>query len=131
MLLQAFAEPSQQGAAPASGGLEEASSADAAAPQVHAQIGEQLPGVVQEPAHAGTATQQQQALPHPQSASAHAAANRQVELAIPTEEGQAEVQADQNRGPHSDHSTFDLPGSHFDDDDPSNPDGKLMSLLMG
>lgn len=26
---------------------------------------------------------------------------------------------------------FGLSGPHFNDDDPSNPDGKLMSLLMG
>lgn len=131
MLLQAFAEPSQLGAAPASGGLEEASSVDATVPQAHVQIREQLPGVGEEQAHAGIASQRQHALAHPQTATAHAAANGQAGLAMPIEEGQTEVQADQNQGRHSDHSTFDLPGSDFNDDDPSNPDGKLMSLLMG
>lgn len=128
MLLQAFAEPSQQGAASASGGHEEASSADAAAsqaqnPSAHlAQIGEQ--------ADAGIPPHQQQAMAHPQSADAHAAGSGQAGLAMSTQHGQVDVQADQSQGRHLETSNFDLPGS-INDDDPSNPDGKLMSLLMG
>ena len=127
MLLQAFAEPSQQGAAAASGGHEEASSADAAMPQVS----EQLAGVVEEHAHAGIASQQQDSLDHPQVANVNDAASGQAGLAMPTGQGQTDVQADQNQGQHAGNSTFDLPGSCLNDDDPSNPDGKLMSLLMG
>lgn len=127
MLLQAFAEPSQQGTAPASAGHEEASSADAVVPQ--AQVSEQLTGVVEEQAHAGIASQQQHAFAHPQSANAYDAASEQAGLA--TAQGQADVQADQNQGRVSGNIAFDLPSSRFNDDDPSNPDGKLMSLLMG
>ena len=129
VLLQAFAEPSQQGAAPASGGHEEASSADAVMPQ--AQVSEHLAGVVEEQAHAGIASQQQHALAHPQSANAYGAASEQAGLALSTVQGQADVQADQNQARLSSSSAFDLPSSRFNDDDPSNPDGKLMSLLMG
>lgn len=124
MLLQAFAEPSQQGAASASGGHEEASSADAAEPQ--AQINAHLAGVGEQ-ADAGIASHQQQALASTQSAAAHAAASGQAGLATSTQHGQVDVQADQS---HLETSSFDLPGS-INDDDPSNPDGKLMSLLMG
>ena len=128
MLLQAFAEPSQQGTAPASGGQEEASSAAATVPQ--AQISEQLAGVVEEqaPQHTRMEPQQQQILAHPQHAHGHAAVERQAGLAVSTEQGQVDVR---NQGRHSDNGAFNLPGSNFNDEDPSNPDGKLMSLLMG
>ena len=129
MLPQAFAEPLQQGPAAASGGHEEASSADATMPQ--AQVSEQLAEVVEEQAHARITSQQQDSLTHQQMANAYDAASGQAELSMPTDQGQADVQVDQNQGRHSGNSTFDLSGSHFSDDDPSNPDGKLMSLLMG
>lgn len=128
MLLQAFAEPSQQGAASASGGHEEASSADAAAPR--AQTSAHLPGIGEQ-ADAGVLLHQQQAMAHPQSANADAAGNGQAGVAMSTQHRQVDVQADQSQGPHLESSNFDLPGSVHDDDDPSNPDGKLMSLLMG
>lgn len=132
-MVQAFAEPWQQGTAAASAG-QEASSADAAVP--HAQISHQVAGLVEEQAsyHAEKVPQQQHALAHPQGADVSSAVSeQQPTLAAPNERENIRegVMAHQNQGHHSANGTFDLPGSHFNDDDPSNPDGKLMSLLMG
>ena len=130
LVLQAFAEPWQQGTAAASG--QEASSADAAVPQL--QVNQPIAGVVegQAPYHE-TVPQQQHVLAHPQSANANADAFEQPSLPIANEheEVHQDIRAQLNLGHSSDNNTFVLPASQFHEGDPSNSDGKLMSLLMG
>ncbi|KAL3156715.1 hypothetical protein ABBQ38_000990 [Trebouxia sp. C0009 RCD-2024] len=131
MVLQAFAEPWQQGTAAVPG--QEVSSADAAVPEP--QISQQAAGIVdgQAPYHAEMAPQPRHAVAHPQSANAHAAVSEQPSLPVSNEHEEMHevVRAQENQGHHSDHGTFDIPATQFHEDDPSNHDGKLMSLLMG
>ena len=68
--------------------------------------------------------QQQQALPEQFTAEGQSVSPDNVGLGIPVENVQADDQ-------HVEDGALDLPSSHFEYDDPANPDGKLMSLLMG
>lgn len=144
MVLQAFAEPWQQGTAAAPG--QEVSSADAAVPEP--QISQQAASVVEEQAsHHAELAPQLRAMAHPQSANASAAVSQQPSLPVSHEHEEIHqivraqhneheeihqvVRAHQNQGHQCDSGTFDMPASQSHEDDASNHDGKLMSLLMG
>ena len=124
LFLQAFAEPSQHGTTVAPDG-QEASSAHAAAAS-----GQGNQHTAHPQASAAIVPPQQQALAEEDDARQHKASNEQAGFGMSVGQGLAEIRPDQNTESHSG-SGMDLHSSNFDDDDPSNPDGKLMSLLMG